>query len=304
MSILVSQKILDRIRDELSRSTESFLLISAYCKLSLVKYFDSCISNVGIEKKLIVRFRPDDIVSGASDLDIYPYCRDNGWKLYFRLDLHAKTYVFDHLRCIIGSANATSNGMNIGGSGNYEMATVCELAEKDVRALEMLLLGAVEVNDSIYEIMRHSVDAWSGVSANPVQWPKEITNMFQPDYSLLFAEDFPTCVHPVNASDEDLMFLNASSSATKAQLAAAMKSSKCYLWLVNLLKETESQEAYFGALTAALHCVLLDEPKPYRRDVKQLLGNLLTWISDLKIEDIIIDRPSHSQRVRINNTCM
>lgn len=85
MSILVSQKILDCIRDELSASRESFLLISAYCKLPLVKYFDSCIVNTSIEKKLVVRFRPDDIASGASDLDIYPYCRDNGWKLFFRI---------------------------------------------------------------------------------------------------------------------------------------------------------------------------------------------------------------------------
>ena len=60
MSILVSQKILDCIRDELSASRESFLLISAYCKLPLVKYFDSCIVNTSIEKKLVVRFRPDD----------------------------------------------------------------------------------------------------------------------------------------------------------------------------------------------------------------------------------------------------
>ena len=31
MSILISQKILNRIHDELSHSKESFLLISAYC---------------------------------------------------------------------------------------------------------------------------------------------------------------------------------------------------------------------------------------------------------------------------------
>ena len=301
MSILVSQKILDRISDELSKSTESFLLISAYCKLPLVKYFDTCISNIGIEKKLIVRFRPEDILSGASDLDIYPYCRDNGWKLYFRLDLHAKTYVFDRLRCIIGSANATGSGMNIGGFGNYEMAAVCELAEKDIQALKLLLLGSVEMNDSIYEIMHHAVDVQDTVATGLLQWPKKITDMFQPEYSLLFAEDFPPCVHPRNASDEDLLFLNISFSAAESQLAEAMKSSKCYLWLLNLLKGEKSQEIYFGALTAALHNTLLNEPKPYRKDVKQLVSNLLTWISDLKIDDLVIDRPGYSQRVRINN---
>lgn len=64
MAILVSQTILNRIHDELSKSTESFLLISAYCKLPLVKYFDQCITNENITKTLIVRYRPEDITAG------------------------------------------------------------------------------------------------------------------------------------------------------------------------------------------------------------------------------------------------
>ena len=79
MSILVSQQILDQIRTELASSTESFLLISAYCKLPLVEYFDSCIVNPNIEKKLVVRFLREDITSGASDLEIYPYCKQHGY---------------------------------------------------------------------------------------------------------------------------------------------------------------------------------------------------------------------------------
>jgi hypothetical protein len=58
------------------------MLISAYCKLPLVKYFDSCITNTTIEKTLVVRYRPEDIAAGASDLDLYPYCKGNGWKMY------------------------------------------------------------------------------------------------------------------------------------------------------------------------------------------------------------------------------
>lgn len=298
MAILVSRKILDRIRDELSTSTESFLLISAYCKLPLVRYFDSCITNTGIEKKLVVRFRPDDIVFGASDLEIYPYCRDNGWKLYFRMDLHAKTYVFDRLRCIIGSANATSNGMNIGGRGNYEMATVCELADKDVQALDLLLRGAVEMNDILYAIMKETVLDQNSTIASSTQWPKEITDMFLPDYSLLFAEDFPACTHAASATNDDLLFLNLSCGATKAEIAQAMRSAKCYLWLLNLIKKQQSQEMYFGAVVAALHNALLNDPKPYRKEVKQLLSNLLSWVDELKIDELCIDRPNHSQRVR------
>lgn len=298
MAILASQKILDRIRDELSLSAESFLLISAYCKLPLVQYFDSCITNTGIEKKLVVRFRAEDIAVGASDLEIYPYCRDNGWKLYFRLDLHAKTYVFDRLRCIVGSANATTNGMNVGGCGNYEMATACELAEKDVYAFDMLLRGAVAMNDEIYAIMKELVTDQSNAITSATQWPKEITELFRLDYSLLFAEDFPPCLHPENATKEDLVFLNLSCEATMKEIAQAMRSAKCFLWLLNLIKEQDPQEMYYGAVTAALHNALLNDPKPYRKEVKQLLSNLLAWIDELEIKELLIDRPNHSQRIR------
>lgn len=298
MSILVSQNILNRIREELSVSTESFILISAYCKLPLVEYFDTCITNKTIEKKLIVRFRPDDIISGASDLDIYPYCRNNGWKLYFRLDLHAKTYVFDHLRCIIGSANATSSGLSIGGSGNYEIATTCELTDIDIHALELLLLGAVEMNDSVYNIMRSIVENHSSHGSTVSNWPQEIIDMFVPDYSLLFAEDFPSCQHPAQATTEDLVFLNLLPGVSAGIIKIAFQSSKCFQWLLNLVKNSESQEMYFGTITENLHNNLLNDPKPYRKDIKQLLSNLLNWIEDLAVDDLQVDRPKHSQRVR------
>lgn len=301
MSILVSQKILNRIHDELSQSTESFLLISAYCKLPLVKYFDSCITNTGIEKKLVVRFRPEDITSGASDLEIYPYCRDHGWKLYFRLDLHAKTYVFDHLRCIIGSANATSSGMNIGGTGNYEMATVCELADKDLRSLDLLLRGSVEMNDDIYNAMETTITSHSQQQKNVLSWPQNLLDMFVPDYSLLFAEDFPTCPHPADATDEDLIFINLASGMPTEIIKASFVESKCFQWLVSTIKKQEMQEMYFGAISANLHNILLNDPKPFRKDVKQLLSNLLNWIDDLDIDELRVDRPNHSQRVRYIN---
>lgn len=298
MSILVSQKILDHIREELSRSAESFLLISAYCKLPLVKYFDSCITNPNVEKKLIVRFRPDDIVSGASDLEIYPYCRDNGWKLYFRLDLHAKTYVFDRLRCIVGSANATSSGLSIGGTGNYEMATLCELAEIDVMSLDLLLLGSVEMNDRVYELMKNSLCTHSKTNTNMCTWPKDIIDMFVPDYSLLFAEDFPTCSAPSVAGAEELTFINLVPGASVEDIRNAFQESKCFKWLLHVVTEQENQEMYFGALSVSLHNTLLNEPKPYRKHVKSLLSNLLGWIEELDIGYIQIDRPNYSQRIR------
>ena len=178
------------------------------------------------------------------------------------------------------------------------MATACELADKDVCALDLLLRGAVEMDDTIYNIMKSMVEEHCTTINHSTQWPKEITDMFLPDYSLLFAEDFPSCPHPATATGEDLLFLNVSCNASKAELAEAMCSAKCYLWLLNLVKKQSPQEMYFGAATAALHNALLNDPKPYRKEVKQLLSNLLTWIDELEITELLVDRPSHSQRVR------
>ena len=297
MSILVSQQILNQIRTELARSTESFLLISAYCKLSLVKYFDSCIMNPNIEKKLVVRFRREDITSGASDLEIYPYCKQHGWKLYIRLDLHAKTYVFDRLRCIIGSANATSSGLSLAGPGNYEMATACMLDELEAQKLvNGLLRGSIEMTDEIYALMACSIEQHQS-SPTISGWSDAITSLFIPDFSLLLSEDFPPCNSVTSATADDLLFLNLSSIASVEQIRNAFWECKCYNWLVNLISKQQNNEMYFGAITAQLHSSLLNEPKPYRRDVKQLLSNLLNWIIELDSPEIGVDRPTHSQRV-------
>lgn len=297
MGILVSQKILHRIKLELSRSTESFLLVSAYCKLPLVEYFDSCIGITKIEKKLIIRFRAEDIACGASDLEIYPYCKQNGWKLYFKLDLHAKTYVFDRVRCILGSANATANGLSLGGNGNYEMATYCELEDEDAKMLKLLLNGSVEMTDAIYKIMQDTLCSISPLTA--ATWPTEIASLFASDYSILFSEDFPSCPDPNSADYDALTFLNIPFNSNILEIKHAFAQAKCYKWLVDVISKQNSNEIYFGAATARLHDVLLNEPKPYRADVKQLLSNLISWISILKMDEVVVDRPNHSQRVRL-----
>lgn len=115
---------------------------------------------------------------------------------------------------------------------------------------------------------------------------------------MLFAEDFPQCAYSDKLSDDELLFLNLKANSTLSQVIAEFQRSKCYLWLLDIAKNSENQEMYFGAITAMLHNVLLNEPKPYRKDVKQLLSNLLDWVTVLEITELAVDRPNHSQRVR------
>jgi hypothetical protein len=77
---------------------------------------------------------------------------------------------------------------------------------------------------------------------------------------------------------------------------AAFKKSKCYKWLVRVLRENNN-EMFFGSLTAQLHDCIVNDPKPYRKEVKIYLANMLSLIELLNIETIQIDRPNYSQRV-------
>jgi hypothetical protein len=85
----------------------------------------------------------------------------------------------------------------------------------------------------------------------------------------------------------------------KEEIKDAFLKSKCYRWIVHVLENEDNHEIYFGNLTNKLHGVLVSDPPPYRKDVKILLANLLDWIENLADEEIIVDKPNHSQRIRI-----
>ena len=78
------------------------------------------------------------------------------------------------------------------------------------------------------------------------------------------------------------------------------KSSKMYHWLLNLL-ESEGGEVYFGRVSSLLHDNLLDDPVPYRSEVKKLVSNIYSWIELLTPHRIslIVDTPNHSQRISL-----
>ena len=86
---------------------------------------------------------------------------------------------------------------------------------------------------------------------------------------------------------------------TKEELKEAFRWSKAFLWFYNYVSKSPNKTSYFGAITAELHNTLINDPRPYRKEVKDLLANMLKWIQFLEIEEMMIDTPNHSQRIRM-----
>ena len=84
-----------------------------------------------------------------------------------------------------------------------------------------------------------------------------------------------------------------------SKIKEALRWSNPYLWLLKTLEDNGGC-LYFGALSEKLHNSLINDPKPYRKDVKQMLAFLLEMVANLEMEEVIIDRPNYSQRVRLS----
>ena len=297
MSILFSNEILDSIKKELKSALSSVQIITAYCKESSFMHLNRYINDEVKEKRLLVRFRMDDILKGSTDFSILKCGIEAGWRVYIRFDLHAKTYIVDNKRGLVGSANTTNSGLGIGKSGNMEMATLVDIEPKDIEKINKLFDDAILMDDTLLKKLKSQIDAVekSGQKENH-SWDASITTMFNPHIDTLFSYELPEDFTLRNG--EYFSFLDETYDGNIDKFKESFRWSNVYLWLLTTLKGNDGS-LYFGTLTEKLHNTLVSDPKPYRRDVKQMLANLLRLIDELNMEEIVIDRPNYSQRVSI-----
>lgn len=297
MAVLFTKEIMSAILNEMQNASESIQIITAYCKESPLKYLANSISKCVVDKKLMVRFRLDDLVKGSTDFDILDYCIQTGWKVYIRFDLHAKTYIVDNKRGFVGSANATNSGLGIGRAGNIEMGTLVDIEPQDIVKINALFRDAILVDDLILEKLRMQ---YSLVDASDMPcsktWNSDITSLFRPRIEALFSYELPESSDIVKGMH--IGFLDEVFDGDRQSLKEAFRWSNAYIWLLNTLMENGGV-MYFGELSSKLHNALVTDPKPYRKDVKILLANLLAIIEQLEMEEIIIDRPNYSQRIQL-----
>lgn len=299
MSILVSNEILKAVCNELSMARDSVQIITAYCKMNSLEHLMQYITPEVSDKKIMIRFRLDDIVKGSTDFSVIEKCISEKWEVYIRFDLHAKTYIVDNKRGILGSANLTNSGLSISGHGNSEMATLIDIDDEDMNKISRLYRDAILVDENLLQKMRLQYEAVGETNIKEtLTWSKEITALFRPKIDALFSHELPDVDKLENGTY--ISFLEIYYNGNKNELKEKLRWSNCYLWLLDTLNKHDGC-MFFGAITAELHNVLVSDPKPYRKDVKVFLSNLLTIIELLGMSEIIVDRPNYSQRVRLTD---
>ena len=284
-------------------SANNLTLISAYITTPaiewMVRYVKPTCSVV-----LVGRLSPNDFTTATSDFKAIKLALSNGWSVKCLATLHAKIYLCDRSKIFVGSANFTTNGLKLFGYGNLEGCIEVPPESENIHFIERIVREAKSVTYDTVEKMEEFINKSSKnhqKTMKDINWPDDIV----PRDLSIWVYDFPWTnpyTHPDSLEEDikhDIDILCVSDLSKDSVVAASFKDTKAFRWLLKKLKEAESKELYFGGLANMLHNELKDDPTPYRKDVKTLLSNSLAYCQKYANDSVKIDRPRHSQRIRL-----
>lgn len=267
--------------------------------------------------RILVRWRLGDLLAGASDFEAYDIATSRGMSMYMRLDFHGKIYSVPPLGVIVGSANATLSGLGLGQSANSEICTLVDYNEDNQQLIDGLFSNATLIDETLLGALKKVVEQSEEGAFVDQEWPIHVIAKLQKKRtpnSLLVDECFwdrpyfpVSTLAPVTMNQmHDQTLLGVFNSGhiyniAKVELKNRFVGTSIYNWFLTCV-ESNGGEVYFGFLTEALHNALLDDPAPSRQSVKRLLQNLLDWVTALDISEIKVDRPRHSQRIRLSES--
>ena len=311
-SLLGTETFRDLVARELNNAKEEIVLISAFITKTGMEWFEDQIKNKNIKCTIIARWKGSDLHSGSSDLISYEIANKNKWIFKILDNLHAKLICIDKKYLFIGSPNLTGRGMSLIPVSNKEIGVCVSPIETDINTINSIINDSIEVNDEIYK----SLSEWLKNQSPPekveiTEFPQDLKSLLSPQLNYLWTHNFPftdphsICEVSISEGNtfelHDLeMFdlLNCNKDERINLLKKNFRRSIVFLWLEKKLRENKDG-IFFGELSSLIHDSLYDDPKPYRKEVKDLQKNLYSYIKFLKYKDIEIDIPkSYSERIR------
>jgi hypothetical protein len=251
-----------------------------------------------VNVKIITRLSLNDVLQKVSDFEICQFANDNGWKIGLIENLHAKIYLFDRYRLLIGSNNLTTKGIGLKTTGNEELSIFFKPNTESIKTIDNILLKTHWLNQEKIELM---ADYLKNNKVRPLSvhyrlWPKEIYND-ERKYFALQLSNFPALSPEQFIRGEKPIFL--AYTKDKNILKDTFLNCSVYEWLVNKLIKNSS-EGSFGWLTHEIHNALIDDPLPHRSTVKEICHYLFEWVEQFSPTiDIIKHRRSKSMKLLI-----
>jgi len=294
-----------------SSAQQEVVLVAPFIKVGTLERLISKIP-VEVDLKCVTRWRPEEIISGVSDLEVWTLFRQRSRSsLWLRPDLHAKFYRADG-KCLVGSANLTFTALGWSLHPNLELLVSIPVDHPEVVDFEETLLnGCVEVDDSIFEQVSSLVEAL----ADEINIPPNVFESGDDQQSLANVTDIrewlPSLRNPealykayIGALDQlttalrqsallDLGVLNPPKGLSKKAFEAYIGTQLLQMPIVHKVDSFVVSPQRFGAvrdLLASLPCAEI-----YDFDATRAWQNLMRWLLYFLSGRYTLNTPRHSE---------
>ena len=312
-SLLGTEAFRNLLGEAIKNSKKSIVVLSAYITTTGIKWLEKQINNKEINCTVVSRWNKKDLAQGSSDIACYDLAKENNWKFKVLEDLHAKVMLIDDEVLFLGSPNLTGAGMSLIPVSNKEIGIKVKSIDKDLHIINQLVEDATEINDQIIEELKKWLKTVPKIEKPKIpDFPESVKESFKEKFNKLWVHNFPwsdikELLNDPSKNNQDIIHdleLFGVASKDKGEIEKEIKenflNSKIFNWLISKLKNSENQEIYFGSLSSIIHDSLLDDPEPYRQDVKKLQANLYGYIKHFKPANLQIDIPkSKSERIKL-----
>lgn len=305
--LLFSSDFTKELVSSIATASSELVICSAFVKDKALKALLKDISE-DVSVTVVARWAKQDLTFGASDLGVYTWCQNNGYRFGVNSSLHAKLYLVDRSLIFLGSANLTHRGLSISGKGNVEIGTRIDPSATDIQKFKSFVDNEVVwVDDDIFNRIEAEVTLGKEINkeSKNIEWSAEINEMFKRKVSHLWVSELlfsspnilqkPNFESPEIVHDFELLNLTID-NFTEDSLKQAFLETRMYRWLRDTIGV--DNEVRFGWLTKQLHSALLDDSTPYRSDVKEFIATIFEWFRFMP-EEFEVRRFRVSEIVRI-----
>lgn len=273
----------------------------------------------GIENRVVIvtTWEPADLLSSASDLAVYPYCRERRIVLYVSEMMHLKVYSVGLNSAIVATGNVSWRGLMP--EGNYEAAVKVEhLTNEDRLFFETIRANAKIVDDAIYLKLRdwvklNSIDVSKSptlkdvipmpgredflVSALPMTYSVDALAV---GYAKMRTGQDPSDDQEVEACIfHDLANYSIPLGLSDDEFRRELSNRFFAHPFIRKMDEFIAPETYFGRIKEWIQNNCTDVPVPSRRELTGNVQVLLEWFVSLGNGKYVVDVPgARSQRIR------
>ncbi len=147
----------DQLLELVSSAKKRVVLVAPFIKVdALQRVLDAIPISAGLHIDCVTRWRPEDIVDGVCDLEIFEVITDReNAQLWRHPNLHAKFFRADQ-SCLLGSANLTGRALGWRLPTNLELLVELDMGRHELQKWEKSLMSScVSVTAELRDLIAH-----------------------------------------------------------------------------------------------------------------------------------------------------